>query len=68
MTEEKEEKKEGLYETLFKISKGDVELFKDEAKHFVMAVTQHTGAAAKMQKITIEPEEPQNTDTTAAAA
>lgn len=67
MTEEKEEKKEGLYETLFKISKGDVELFKDEAKHFVMAVTQHTGAAAKMQRTKIESEKPQPTDTAAAA-
>jgi hypothetical protein len=45
-----EEKKEGLYETLVKISKGDVELFKDETENFLTVVGQYTGAAVKMQR------------------
>jgi len=45
-----EEKKEDLYKTLLKISKGDVELFKDETKNFITVVGQHTGAAARMKR------------------
>ena len=62
-----EEKKEGLYETLFKISNGDVELFKDETEDFLSVVGQYTGAAVKMQRSVARVEEHESTDDVAAA-
>ena len=61
-----EERKEDLYETLFKISKGDVELFKDETEDFISVVGQYTGAAVKMQRSVARTEENESTDITAA--
>lgn len=61
-----EEKKESLYETLFKISKGDVELFKDETEVFLGVVGQYTGAAVKMQRSVARVEEHETTEVAAA--
>lgn len=51
-----ETKKESFYDTLFRISQGDVELFKEETKVFLTAVAARTGAAAQLKRAAISPE------------
>jgi len=51
-----EVKQNSFYETLFKISEGNVELFKEETKGFLTAVAGHAGAAAQLKRAAVAPE------------
>jgi hypothetical protein len=60
-----EGKKESLYETLFKISQGDVELFKEETRDFLNTIEQYTGASVKEQELVVADEVTNQTAETA---
>jgi hypothetical protein len=51
-----EVKKESLYDTLFKISQGDLELFKEETKDFLNVIGEYTGATVEAQSAVIAEE------------
>lgn len=64
-----EEKKESLYDTLFRVSQGDVELFKEETDAFLTAVSDYTGsAAARLQRSDASDESEEDTKVGGAAA
>ena len=44
-----EEKRDSLYDTLFRISQGDVELFKEETRDFLNVIGQYTDADVEEQ-------------------
>jgi hypothetical protein len=48
-----EENKESLYDTLFKISQGNIELFKEETKGFLTAIADRTGAAVQLERAAV---------------
>jgi hypothetical protein len=48
-----EENRESLYDTLFKISQGNIELFKEETKGFLTAIADRTGAAVQLQRAAV---------------
>jgi hypothetical protein len=44
-----ETKSDTLYDTLFKISQGNVELFKEETRDFLNVIGRYTGATVEAQ-------------------
>lgn len=51
-----ETQKESFYNTLVKISQGDVELFKEETKGFLTAVAARAGASAQLERAAVSRE------------